>query len=113
MVPSALMSSIPLPLPGKWFKFYAISTFLFLLAGASIAGLLYLSTLEPNGRTAAGAIAALFGVLTCATIYFRLLGRLAFVFTQQIEVEVDLPEDLSGLNPDDNTPDETEISLGV
>ena len=59
---------------------------------------------------AVGAVALLFGFVTLMMTYFRLLGRLAWVLMQEIEVEVAEDEvPLGGIGADD----ETEISLGV
>ena len=45
-------------------------------------------------------VAALFAVLSFATIYFRLLGRLAFLFSQKIEVVEPMLEDFEPLKED-------------
>lgn len=96
--------------PGSWCKFYFLSTLMFCLAGAAIAGLVVLATRELNGLNVAGAIVCLFGVIVSLTIYFRLMGRLAFVMSQEILVETFERDDDSG-EPTSNR--DAKISLGV
>lgn len=96
-------------MPGAWFKFYSLSTVMLVLSLAAIAGLAKLATFETTGLVVAGAVGCLLGILVLATMYFRLLGRLAFLFTQ--EVEVDEPT-LEGFEPLRNEVD-SELSIHV
>lgn len=82
----AVLSSFRV-LPGTWAKFYLIGTTLLFLAVLSGAGIAMLSVREIDGPVIAGILFALLAILVFGTIYFRLLGRLAFVFSQKLEFE--------------------------
>ena len=99
--------------PGKWFKFYFFSTILVVLACACFMGIAWLAPLELSPRVVAGAIALVYGMITLATVYFRLLGRLAWVLTQEIEIEVEADERVDMTVEISDTGDASEISLGV
>ena len=98
--------------PGSWFKFYFLGTLLFVLGGMCIGALLLLADSELDKLTVVKGVAALLGVLVFLTIYFRLLGRLAFVMSQKIMVEVFEPE--ASTNDFDESPEnDAKVSLGV
>lgn len=97
--------------PGSWFKFYFLTTTLFALCGACIAALLLLADRELGGSTIATGLFALLCLLVLLTIYFRLLGRLAFVMTQNIMVDANEPLDTSDFET--NRKNEREVSMGV
>lgn len=98
--------------PGTWFKFYFLSTLLFVFGGAAIVGLQRTISAGAEGNVAvASTIGALFVVLICITIYFRLMGRLAFILSQKIMVEVFEPNEPES-NPN-GAKNDAEIPLGV
>ena len=99
--------------PGSWCKFYSLATVLFVLCGMCVGVLLVLSDRNLDGPTMGKGLAALVGVLVILTIYFRLLGRLAFVMTQEIMVEVFESEDTSTNDLDESPENDAKVSLGI
>ena len=52
----------------------------------------WLSVRTVNASVIAGVVASLLAILLLGTIYFRALGRLAFVFSHKLEVEEDVSD---------------------
>ena len=99
--------------PGKWFKFYFFGTILVILACVCFVRIGRLAPLKWSPFFVAEAVAMVYGLITLATIYFRLLGRLAWVLTQEIEIEVEADELVDMTVENSETGDASEISLGV
>ena len=99
---------------GKWLKFYFFGTLLLALAGVSIVGLLWLGTFPFGPLHTTGAIAVIYACVVFVTIYFRLLGRLGWLLTQEIEIEQEVADELAaesdGISQVD---DPSKVSLGV
>lgn len=80
-------------LPGTWFLYYLFA--LSLAAGASLCAI---TAWELTGRewkppVLTLTVALVFGAVVCGAIYFRLLGRLGWILTQEIIYEADDQDD--------------------
>lgn len=78
-------------LPGTWLKFYSITGLLLVIGLGAIGGVTYWrmqQSTAPPILNMVGAVAGVVAVnLVLLTIYFRLVGRVAFVLSQKIMIE--------------------------
>ena len=95
--------------PGTWFKFFSLSTLCFAGGLGSLLAIVHFGMLEPTPLHNTAVVAGVFGLVFCLTLYFRLMGRLAFVMSEKILVEDEPDPDEGGTH--EQTEDDAEISL--
>ena len=76
-------------LPGTWCLFYLLATALVGCAGACADAVWMLTARDWTPAVIALTIALILAFVNFSTIYFRLLGRLGWVLTQRVTVNVD------------------------
>ena len=94
----------------KWLRFYFFSSIHFGLFGGGVAGLVYVALSPLDGRGAAIAATCLLISLLGLTGYFRTLGRLAWIMSQDLLVDAEEHELVDTSEPSES---DAEISLGV
>ena len=97
-------------IPAKWFRFYFFTAIQFVFFAAGIGGLVYVAQTPLDGRVIAIAVVSLFASLLSLTGYFRTLGRLAWIMSQELLVDAVEHELVDTSEPAEN---DAEMSLGV
>jgi len=78
---------------GSWLQFYLLASFVLSLATLSAVGMFQLIFREWTPLVVGRVIVCDLAVVMCAAIYFRLLGRLGWLLTQNIFIVDEVTED--------------------
>jgi hypothetical protein len=100
-------------IPGAWFKFYLLGTVLVLLCEACLFQLTRMAGEAWTPLMTTIMVLIVFCLTVLTTIYFRLLGRLGWLLTQQIMIDVETDDPGSAYRDELHVDDNSKFSIGV